>query len=142
MSKQPLFSPKLKEAAEEIKAILNKHDIAGTVFLYDTGFGEYINHIETTKSVISIEEDPDSDGNGFGIRFRTLLEDFNGDQKAQIESTEYSIGMLKIFMEMMAHTFNMYQGVYDAAANCLKIEHSKTVHTSHKVNIEHTFSPE
>lgn len=49
------YSPKLKKAMEEIKAILKKHDIAGSVILHTPGFSEYLNHIEPSYSLMWFE---------------------------------------------------------------------------------------
>ena len=45
---------KLKQAAEEIIAILKKHDIAGFVVLHTPGYSEYLNHIEPTYSCLKL----------------------------------------------------------------------------------------
>lgn len=50
------YSPKLKKAMEEIKEILLKYDIAGTVALHTPGFAEYINHITPSYSCATIDE--------------------------------------------------------------------------------------
>lgn len=72
------YSPKLKEAMEEVKAILKKHDIAAFVVLHDPrGYTEFLNHI--TPSYSCVKHHP----MGFRIRAR-LEEDFNGD-KAKME---------------------------------------------------------
>jgi hypothetical protein len=49
------YSPKLKKAMEEIKAVLNKHDIAASVILHTPGFTEYLNHVDTSYSCVTIE---------------------------------------------------------------------------------------
>lgn len=50
------YSPKLKKAMEEIKEILLKHDIAGTVTIHTPGFAEYMNHITPSYSCARIDE--------------------------------------------------------------------------------------
>lgn len=51
------YSPKLKVAMEEIKAVLVKHDVAGFVMLHDPkGFIEYLNHISPTYSCALMED--------------------------------------------------------------------------------------
>ena len=50
------YSPKLKTAMEEIKAVLKKHDIGGFVLLHTPGFIEYINHISPSYSCAFMHE--------------------------------------------------------------------------------------
>lgn len=47
------YSPKLKIAMEEIKAILKKHDIGACVMLHTPGHMEYLNHIDPSYSAIT-----------------------------------------------------------------------------------------
>ena len=49
------YNPKLKKAAEQIKAILKEHDIAGIVVLHTPGHSEYLYEINPTYSVAKIE---------------------------------------------------------------------------------------
>lgn len=48
------YSPKLKKAMEEIKAILTKNDIAGFVVIHTPGFSEYLNHVQTSYSCATV----------------------------------------------------------------------------------------
>jgi len=48
-------SPKLKEAMEEIKEILNKHDIAASVILHEVGFSEFLFKISPSYSCCFFE---------------------------------------------------------------------------------------
>ena len=57
MSNEQKFSPKLKEAMEEIKGILNKHDIAAFIVLHDVGFSEYLCKIDTSYSCCFFDGD-------------------------------------------------------------------------------------
>lgn len=51
------YSPKLKTAMEEIKAVLKKHDIAGFVLLHaPQGFTEYLNHINSSYSCAFLQD--------------------------------------------------------------------------------------
>lgn len=52
----PTFSPKLKTAAAEIKAILEKHDIAGIIQLHEPGFNEHTVHLNPTWSLAHLDE--------------------------------------------------------------------------------------
>lgn len=50
------YSPKLKKAAEEIKQILQKYDIAANVILHTSGHSEYLLHITPTYSCAWLED--------------------------------------------------------------------------------------
>lgn len=51
------YSPKLKTAAEEIKDVLRKHDIAAIVALHTPGHGEYIFHLQPSYSAVITHAD-------------------------------------------------------------------------------------
>ena len=50
------YSPKLKKAAEEIKAILTKYDIAGVVLLHTPGHSEYLLLLDPSYSCANMNE--------------------------------------------------------------------------------------
>lgn len=85
------YSPKLKKAAAEIRAILEKHDIAGIVVLHNAesyadghtqGFGEYLYHISPSYSIAKIE-------NG-GVRLKTNPLDTK-ENKLKMTSQTYNM---------------------------------------------------
>lgn len=115
-----LYSPKLKEAMEQIQKILKANDIAGLCILYDRGFGEFLNHLETSNSVFFYEQTQD----GLAVRFRSKLEDFGGDREAQRKATEYSVGYLRICLDIMAMQTIVYKQVYNHISQRMDIEHS------------------
>jgi hypothetical protein len=49
------YSPKLKVAMEEIKGILAKHDIGGSIVLHTPGFGEHFIKIDPSYSGMKFE---------------------------------------------------------------------------------------
>lgn len=51
------YSPKLKKAAEEIKAIIKKYDIAALVVLHTPGNSEYLMAIDPSYSCAKFEGD-------------------------------------------------------------------------------------
>lgn len=50
------YSPKLKKAAEEIKEILNRYDIAGVVLLHTPGHSEYLLRLDPSYSCANMNE--------------------------------------------------------------------------------------
>lgn len=73
------YSPKLKTAAEEIKDILKKHDIAGIVVLHTPGFGEYVYRIDPSYSIAKLQGDM--------LRLKTNPADSNETKLQQANDT-------------------------------------------------------
>ena len=84
------YSPKLKNAMEEIKEVLRKHDIAGVVVLHSPGFGEFLLKVNPSYSCASIDE-----LNGM-MKFRAKREDFNNEaeMRNRVEDTSNMIHVL------------------------------------------------
>jgi len=120
------YSEKLKIAMAEIKIILNNHDIAGLIFLYDDHLSEYLLKPETTKSVISLKDNK--------LRFRSKLEEFGGSIENKKMADEYSVGMIKHFIELIKFHNCVLVDLYKELSDIIKIEHSDGIHTPH---IEH-----
>lgn len=87
------YSPKLKTAMEEIKAILAKHDIGAMVILHTPGHSEFLNKLNPSYSCII--------QNGDSIRFRSKLADYGGDKKAWERKTTDSLDLLQCVTETM-----------------------------------------
>lgn len=58
------YSPKLKNAMDEIKPILDKYDIGAMICLHTPGFTEYLNKVNTTYSALALN----ADGEGFSVK--------------------------------------------------------------------------
>jgi hypothetical protein len=67
------YSPKLKNAAEEIKAILKKYDIAGAIALHTPGNTEFVLELTPSYSCATVNQDH--------IRFKAKKEDYNDELK-------------------------------------------------------------
>jgi hypothetical protein len=81
--------PVLKAAAEEIKSVLRKHDIAALITLQSPNSVEYVREVSPTWSCAKVEQMPD----GLMIRVRAKSAEFASkqDQKLCVERT---VGML------------------------------------------------
>jgi hypothetical protein len=93
--------PKLKEAMEEIKVILKKHDCLGTILLCSPTHTEYLFHIASSWSVMKFER---IDNNTVHvIRFRSKKEDFasEADQHFATESTVHFLTSTLQFGQMI-----------------------------------------
>lgn len=78
------YSPKLKNAMEEIKLIIDKYDIAACVVLHTPGFSEFLNKIDPSYSCAKIKLLPDGTE---GVHFKANAKELSGgaaerDQKS------------------------------------------------------------
>lgn len=89
------YSPKLKTAMEEIKAILAKHDIGAMVILHTPGHSEFLNKLNPSYSCIIQTGDQ--------IRFRSKLADYDGDKQAWEKKTTDSLNLLQCITETAGH---------------------------------------
>lgn len=69
------YSPKLKNAAEDIKAILNKYDIAASIVLHAPGFSEFLLEITPSYSCATLQHDH--------IHFKAKRSDYKDELKRQ-----------------------------------------------------------
>lgn len=108
---------KLKIAAEEIKDILRKHDIAASMVLHTPGHGEFINHFLTSYScAYQFEED--------SIKFYNKRKDFNSVE-AQLKQQESTANMLRVLLELTGRNFMMLDPIskkFDAITNATHSE--------------------
>jgi hypothetical protein len=109
------YSPKLKKAMEEIKAILKKHDIAGCIILHTPGFSEYLNHIETSYSVAWHE-------NG-GIRVKS-----KGRDNKHLTDT---VNMIHHFGAISGQQALAFMDLEEMLKSKMDIEHGKGNHSGH-----------
>jgi|SRR6185437_106134 len=77
------YSPKLKIAMEEIKEILNKHDIAGFIILHTPGFSEYLNHLMASYSCAKVMPD--------GIRLKLKQSEVGKEKAEQIANDTFNM---------------------------------------------------
>lgn len=82
---------------EEIKAVLEKHDIAGIAVLHTPGHAEFLLKINPSYSCAKIEGDK--------LRVKAKLEeDFGGDKKAWEQKVRDTSNMLNLISEVGAST--------------------------------------
>ncbi len=89
------YSPKLKMAMEEMKAIFKKHDIGGFVILHTPCHGEFLNQLSPSYSCIVV--------NGDHVRFKSKLSDYGGDKQAWQKKTTDSLNLLQTVTELCGH---------------------------------------
>jgi len=88
---------KLKVAAEEIKEILRKHNLAAAVALHSPGHGEYFVHLNPSYSCAYMYQDNE-------VRFYSKKEDYKTPTE-QIEKQADTGNMLKILADITAFNF-------------------------------------
>ncbi|MEN9909085.1 MAG: hypothetical protein RLZZ540_2234 [Bacteroidota bacterium] len=88
---------KLKIAAEELKEILRKHDLAAAVALHSPGHGEYFVHLNPSYSCAYMYQDNE-------VRFYSKRTDYNTIEE-QIEKQANTGNMLKILTDITAFNF-------------------------------------
>lgn len=88
---------KLKVAAEEIKEILKKHDIAGAIVLHSPGHAEYFVQLNPSYSCAYMYNDNE-------VRFYSKKQDYKSLDE-QIKKQEDTSNMLKLLTDCTAFNF-------------------------------------
>lgn len=105
---------KLKVAAEEIKEILKKHDIAASVALHTPGHGEYFVHLNPSYSCAYMYND-------YEVRFYSKASDFSKPE-TQLQRQADTSNMLKILTDITVFNFgtiNHLSKVFDTLTNAV-----------------------
>jgi len=118
------YSPKLKIAMEEIKAILKKHDIAASVVLHTPGHSEYLLKINPSYSCAFCE------GNHIRIRAK-LQQDFNGDKNAWSQKVSDTYNMIDLLGKVSGETALSLFDIMDLLNKVVEAESFDGGHTSH-----------
>lgn len=118
------YSPKLKKAAEEIKAVIKKYDIAALIVLHTPYHSEYVNEITPSYSCMK--------WNGDELRIRAKLkEDFNGDKKAMEKKLADTSNMLRLLSEVGGKQLLELMKVSYFVDELLGSTHTDRGHSSH-----------
>tara|TARA_R110002051_G_scaffold297564_2_gene363956 strand:+ start:18024 stop:18362 length:339 start_codon:yes stop_codon:yes gene_type:complete len=88
---------KLKVAAEEIKEILRKHDIASSFVLHTPGHSEFVNHFNTSYSCAYQYQENE-------MRFYCKREDYKSEEE-QIKKLSDTANMLQLLTETVGVNF-------------------------------------
>ncbi|RDY57697.1 hypothetical protein [Flagellimonas nanhaiensis] len=106
---------KLKTAAEEIKDILRKHDIAASIVLHTPGHGEYLNHILTSYSCAYQYQDD-------SIHFYSKKKDFKSVEEQAKQQGE-TANMLHILSKLTGENFMMLHSMSEKFDSITNAEH-------------------
>lgn len=117
------YSPKLKTAMEEIKAILSKHDIGAMVVLHTPGYSEFLNKLNPSYSCIIQDGDH--------VRFKSKLADYNGDKQAWQKKTTDSLNLLQCVVETTGMILMPLMDFTEKLEKALDAESNGSNFTSH-----------
>ncbi len=116
------YSPKLKVAMEEIKAILKKHDIAGVISLHTPGHGEFFMGIEPTYSCAKLMPN--------GVHFKAKKEDYNNELKRHTDMRD-TVNMITILTDLTAKNAYNLIGVSEELNKLIPNDSTKGGFTDH-----------
>jgi len=120
------YSPKLKKAMDEIKAVLKKHDIGAIVCLHTPGYIEYLNEVQPSYSAISLK----TDGSGYAIKGHS--KHYFGNKEMRDQKLADTKNMVDHFTTFSGSEFMMFdkinQGMEDTWG---KWDSEGGDHTSH-----------
>lgn len=129
------YSPKLKNAMEDIKKILKEYDIAAVIVLHNPGFSEYLMKIDPSYSCAKFEHIPLMAGQsmsaGLGVRIRAKLVDFNGDREKQKKVISNTSNMLMHLGERAGEIALAVMSVSDQMDKITDAEHEEGRRSSH-----------
>ncbi len=116
------YSPKLKKAMEEIRDVLNKHDIGAYVVLHTPGHSEYLLKIDPTYSCARFDGDH--------VRIKALRKDFPNKQ-AWEEKVAGTSNMLSLLGSVGGRTAVAILDISKQLDKIVDAEHFDGGHTSH-----------
>lgn len=137
MTDEPAYSPKLKAAMEEIKAILRKHDIAGVVALHTpeiisgvdgaSGAGEYL--LQLTPTYSAVEWTPDR--SGFIIK-GNKFKHYGGDAKIRDKKLRDTLNMLRVLTDLLGPSVLRLIDINEHTDRVWNAQHPGGEHTPHQ----------
>lgn len=116
------YSPKLKKVMEEIKAILEREDLAAVVVLHTPGFSEYVFKIDPSYSCASLMP------NGEGIRVNSKQLKTKAEKIMKLRDTSNMLHLMGETTGQMAMNLIQVSKVVDRK---LDSDHYGPGHTSH-----------
>ncbi len=117
------YSPKLKKAMEELKQILMKYDIAGTITIHTPGHAEYLNHIIPSYSCAKIDE--------LNGKFELSAKKIHFTNEAErINKLTATSNMLSLLSDVTAKNVLCLINASEMTDRFLNAEHGDDSHTS------------
>ena len=116
------YSPKLKNAMAEIKAILEKHDIAGAIVLHEPGFGEHLIRLDPSYSSAKLLN---------ALKSKNYKPDFKTYTEG-IKKIESTVNMFRIMAELSGKTTLHLMDWSDNLEGVYKPTHFNGGYTTHQ----------
>lgn len=118
------YCSKLKMAAEEIKEVLQRYDIAATIVMHTPGFAEYVYRIDPSYSCARLE--------GAELRITARLQkDFAGDKEAWTKKVTDTANMLLAMLELNNRLAENTAAAIKMLGTHVEIEHVTTGSSGH-----------
>ena len=108
---------KLKVAAEEIKEILKKHDIAGIIALHTPGHGEFVTHLHTSYSCAYMYEDNI-------LRFYSKQSDYQSKEE-HIKKMLTTSNMMRVLSDITGMLYLQLDKLSKLLDDTVGVEHTK-----------------
>lgn len=119
---------------EEIKAVLNKHDIAGLIVLHTPGNGEFVLKLNPSYSALKMEQALDKDGNLVqGIRLKVDDKEYP-DPQTRKKALSNTLNMVEILCNLSVAEADKLISMSEAFQSAVKkagidIDHTPGNHT-------------
>jgi hypothetical protein len=112
--------PKLKQAAKDIKDILEKADIAGHIILVSPTHSEFVFHLQPSWSAISISE-PDEKG-AVSMRVKATKEEL-GSREAVAKKVELTAHLICQLKDLSVMCFQVADNILKTIETKYRIDH-------------------
>lgn len=117
------FSPKLKNAMEEIKQILDKYDIGGFIVLHTPEYGEHYMKLNPSYSALELKP-----REGIVMKGRN---NFKGNKETHLKAIADSLNLLRIIIDLgIANIYPLLE-ISKKMDEYYNAEHNKGKHTGH-----------
>ncbi len=117
----------LQSAAEEIKAIVRKYDIAASVILCSgNGHSEYVVDVVPTWSCLTLEEKPQGIAIRMKAQVKTAPAETRHRERVKLQRTS---NMLVLMRETLMGQFSIFDRMVDVLKQHVNIEVGETIHT-------------
>lgn len=136
---EPAYSPKLKAVMAEIKAILDKHDVAGVVAIHtpeiiagvqgSPGAGEYLLKINPSYSCVEFVN------NGNGVVIKGKAEHYGGDRVRRDRVMRDTLNMFSVLASMVGELAMNLMDLDELATKAYDAEHGPSTDTPHQSSL-------
>lgn len=116
------YSPKLKKAMDEIKAIMKKYDCGGVAVIHTPGFSEYFLRIDPPYSCAKIENDH--------LKINLNLQHYSGSSAIRDKFASDTSNFLMHMAEVVGRCAMNFMQASETLDKQIKAEHFGNGHSS------------